>query len=83
MSGTSGCSGTLHPEAPIECFDVGFVRGLAGLGEVQRHAVRVGPQIPIPADELGALIDPERLRIADHGAGCLAGLDHVRRGRLQ
>jgi hypothetical protein len=31
---------------------------------VQRDALRVGPEIEVPADKFGALIDPDRLRIA-------------------
>src|SRR3546814_18725153 len=50
---------------------------LAGPGEVQRDVVGIGPQVPVAADELGALVDPDRLRIANHGAGHLEGLDAV------
>ena len=34
---------TLRPEAPVEGLDVGVIRRLTGPGEVQRHAVDVGP----------------------------------------
>ena len=45
--------------------------GLAGPGEVQVDTALVGPQVEITRDELAALIDPDRLRIADGPAGSL------------
>lgn len=50
----------LGPEAAIEGLDEGVVRRLAGPGEVQGDAMGIGPQVQVPADELGALIDPDR-----------------------
>ena len=71
------CVQALRPEPPVERFDVGIVCRLAGPGEVQRDVVGIGPQVQVAADELGALVDPDRLRIANHGAGHLEGLDDV------
>jgi hypothetical protein len=48
---------TLCSKAAIERFDEGVVGGLARPGEVERHAALVRPQIQIPRDTLGTLID--------------------------
>ena len=55
---------TFGPELAVERLDEGVVGRLAGPGEVERHAFRVGPQVEIAGDELGALIDTDRARIA-------------------
>ena len=39
---------TLGPEAAVEGFDEGVVRGLAGAGEVQGDALGEGPQVQVP-----------------------------------
>jgi hypothetical protein len=71
------CVQALGPEAPVEGFDEGVVRRLAGPAEVQGDAVGIGPQVQVPGDELGPLIDPDGLRIAQPAAGPVQGLDHV------
>ena len=48
-----------------------------GPAEVQCDAMGVGPQVQVPGYELGALIDPNRLRIAQPTASPLQGLDDV------
>jgi hypothetical protein len=53
----------LTAEAAVERLDEGVVRRLAWPREVERDALGIGPQIEIAADELGALIDPNGLRI--------------------
>lgn len=68
---------SLDPEASVEGFDVSIVLRLAGSGEVKRRAFGLGPQIEVPADDLGAVVDPNRLRIANDGAGRLEGLDDI------
>ena len=50
---------TFGPELAVEGLDEGIVSRLAGPGEVERHTFRVGPQVEIARDELGALIDPD------------------------
>ena len=39
----------------------------------------VGPQVQVPGDKLRPLIDPDRLRIAEFGAGLIQRLDDVLR----
>lgn len=51
----------LFAEATVEALDVGIVRVVAGSGEVQGHAVGVGPQVEHLAGELGTIIDPDGL----------------------
>ena len=67
----------LGPEAAVEGFNEGVVGRLAGAGEVQGDAVGLSPQVQVPGDELGPLIDPDRLRIAQLGTGAIQRLDHV------
>ena len=55
----------LGPELAVEGLDEGIVGGLAGPAEVQDDALLIGPQIKVPRDELGALIHPDRLGVAD------------------
>lgn len=43
---------TLRPEACVERFDEGVVRGLARPGEVQGAAAAVSPKVQGPGDEL-------------------------------
>lgn len=62
------------PEAAVEGLYEGVVGRIARPGEVERNALRVGPEIEVAAYELAALIDPDRLRIA-----CL-GTDPLQRG---
>jgi putative transposase len=58
----------LGPEAPVECLDERVVRGLTRPREVERDTLRIRPQIEVAADELRALIDADRLRIANPAA---------------
>jgi len=55
---------TFGSELAIEAFDESVVGRLTGPGEVKRHALRVGPQVEITRDKLGALIHTDRARIA-------------------
>lgn len=51
---------TFRPKSAIELFDVRVVGRLAWPREVQRHAIRVCPQIKITRHELGSLLDTDR-----------------------
>jgi hypothetical protein len=50
----------LRPEASVERPDEGVVRRFAWPREGECDALRVGPEIEVPSDELGALIDADR-----------------------
>ena len=67
----------LASEAAVECLDEGIVGRLAGPGEVQRHPLRIGPQIEVTGDELRALVDPDRPWITHLGANPFQGCVHV------
>jgi hypothetical protein len=67
----------LRPEAPVERLNEGVVGRFSGAREVQRDALHIGPEIEIPADELGSLIDSDRLRIAGCRAGAFEGRNDV------
>ena len=58
-----------RPEPPIERLDEGVVRRFAWSREVECHAALVGPEVHVARDELAALIDPDRVRIAWPAAG--------------
>lgn len=68
----------LAPEATVECLDERVVGGLSRPGEVQRHPLRIGPQVKVTADELRALVDTDRctppLRAALRDLGEVASL---------
>ena len=68
---------TLCLEATIEGLDAGVVGRLPQPAEVERHAFRIGSQIEVAGDELGALVDADRLRIADRRTDLLQCPDHV------
>ena len=67
----------LGPNAAVECLGEGVVGGLARSGEVECDTLGVGPQVEIAGDELGPLVDPDRLRIADRGTDLFEGSNHV------
>ena len=58
----------LGAKPAIESLDERVVRRLAWSGEVERDVVLVRPQIEVAGDELGALIDADRVRITDLSA---------------
>jgi len=60
-----------------ERLDERIVRGLTRAGEVQGHTALVSPQIHVPRDKLAAIVDPDRLGIADLPARLSKGRDHV------
>ena len=55
----------LRSELAIEGLDEAVVRRLARPGEVEDDALLISPEVEVPRDELGALIDTDRLGIAD------------------
>ncbi len=65
------------PETPVERFDERIVCRLAGPRKIQCDALGVGPKVKVARDELRALIDTDRLWIANSGAGALQRLHDV------
>lgn len=59
-------------ELRIECPDDAVVVRLARPGEARRDGVGIGPEIKTPGDDLTAVVDPDRLRIAEpcQAEGC-------------
>ena len=55
----------LGAKSAIERLDERVVRRLARPGEVERDVVLIRPQIEVAGDELGALIDADRVGMAD------------------
>jgi len=70
-------AGSGHADGADERFDVGVIGGFARPAEAQPDVVRIGPRVQVPADELGALVDPDRLGIPYGGTGCLEGVRDV------
>lgn len=71
---------TLRPEATVECLDIGIVRRLSRPAEVECHALCIGPEVEIAGDEIEALVDADRLRIANlYREG---NRTHIRAGRI-
>ena len=68
---------TLRAKAPVERFYERFVGRRAWPGEVKGDAFRVGPQVEIATDELGALIHSDGLGIAGDRAGSFQRLNNV------
>ncbi len=68
---------TLGPKAAVERFDIRIVGGLAGPREVQRDTPGIRSQIQVTADELRALVDPDRRRMAGLSTGPLQHLHPV------
>jgi len=58
---------TLLPEPVIEGLDHGVVRGLAAPTEVERHPVRVRPQIHLATDKFRAVVAVGRSRYPSAG----------------
>jgi len=55
----------LGPEATVESFDERIIGGFARARKIQSDALRIGPKVHVARDELRALIDADRLRVAD------------------
>lgn len=68
----------LRPELAIERPDEAVVGRLAGPGELDDNALLIGPQIEITADELRALVNPDRRRIADGREDTVTKIDRKR-----
>jgi len=67
----------LCPELAVKTLDEGVIGRFAGPREVQCDAVLVSPEIKIAGDELRALGDPNRFRVADLPADHLQCSDHI------
>src|SRR5579863_4418913 len=67
----------LGAELAVQAFDEGVVRGFAGPTEVECHVVQEGPEIELPADELGAVVETDRLWIANLMSGLIERGDDV------
>jgi hypothetical protein len=60
---------TFVPEPPVEAFDEGVIGRLARPGEVQDHAILVGPTIERLGDALRTIVDTDGpRRAADRGS---------------
>ena len=55
----------LGTELAVQALDESVVHRFAGPAEVERHAVHEGPQIEFLADDLGAVVEPNGLRVSD------------------
>ena len=64
-------------EFAVQAFDEGVVRGFAGSAEVEDHIVDKGPEVELGADELGTVIETNRLRISDLVRRLLEGGDDI------
>lgn len=68
---------TLRAQAAVERFDKRIVRRFAGPAEVERDVVLIGSQIEVARDELRALIDADRVGIADVCADALERRNNI------
>ena len=67
----------LRLQLAVECFDEAVIRGLSLLGEVQGDRIGISPEIEVPRYELAAIINPDRLGIADPMADPFQRLDDI------
>ena len=67
----------LGAKSTVERLNERIVRWLSRPGEVERDVVLIGPQIEIAGDELGALIDADRVRIVDLSTDTFEGRHHI------
>ena len=51
----------LIAETPVEAFDIGILRGFAGLGECQLHTTGMRPCIECETGEFRLVINPDHL----------------------
>lgn len=70
---------TLGPEATVEGFNEGVIGRFARPGEVQNDVVGIGPEVEVTADKLGALVNPDCLRIAHCPTGLVERADNILR----
>ena len=64
-------------ELAVERLDEGVVSRFAWPTEVERNALQIGPQVELPADELRAVVDTDRLGIAELGRAAFQRLDDM------
>ena len=67
----------LGADPAVGGFGEGVVGGFAGPREVERDAPRIGPDVEIAGDELTALVDADRRRVADRQTDPIERLDHI------
>ena len=68
---------TFGAEFAVQAFDKRVVCRLAGPTEVERHIMHESPEIEFPADELGAVVETNGLRIAQFACGLLERGDDI------
>ena len=66
-----------RPELAVERLDEAIIGRLAGAREIQGDVVCIGPEVEVAADELAAIVDPDRLRIAKLATHPFQGLHDV------
>ena len=66
-----------RPQGGVERLDEGIVGRLARPGEVDLHAVEIGPLVEHAAGELRAVVDPQALRPAALAGQSVERLDHL------
>ncbi len=67
----------LCPQSAVEGFYESIVGRIAGPREVQLHLVPIRPEVQISADELRAVIHPDRRRLSLLGDHAFQNLDDV------
>jgi len=67
----------LGPELAVERFDEGVVGRFAWSTEVERHVFHVGPQVELLADEFRAVVDTDRLGVAELYGSAFERLDDI------
>jgi hypothetical protein len=67
----------LRPKAAIEGLDKGIVGWLPRAREVEDHPALVGPKVDVARDELAALTDTGRLRVASRPANAVERHHHI------
>lgn len=67
----------LRAQLDVERFDEAVVCRLSWPGEIQDDRIGISPEIEVARDELAAIINPDRLRIADLIADLFQRLDDV------
>ena len=67
----------LRPKLPVERLDERVVGRLARPREVEHDVLLIGPQVAVAGDELGTLVNPDRLRIGMFATDSFEGGDDI------